>query len=156
MPPWHWLFFCPVPKFCTHFGRPETKSLKSPKRNWLILVQMDALVHFINILKYFISFYYLAICISNIIIKGANRYQKMVHQNGRGKEFQGLSDNYYKEPTFERVFFSKTVDFCRPRKSGSAYALVDLISLVPLIIMYIIFIVYVSIYALTSLHTFYP
>ena len=59
--PWHWLFFCPAPKFCTHFGRPVTKSLKSPKWHWLILVQMDALVHVINILRYFISFYYLAL-----------------------------------------------------------------------------------------------
>ena len=41
--PWHWLFFCPAPKFCTHFGHSVTKSLKSPKWHWLISVQMGAL-----------------------------------------------------------------------------------------------------------------
>ena len=34
------------------------------------------------------------------IFKGANWYQKVVGQNGRGKEFRGLSDNCFQELTF--------------------------------------------------------
>ena len=53
--------------------------------------------------------------------KGANRYQKVVGQNGAGKGISGL-------------FLTWTGAFCfefsgRGRKSGSAYALVDLVTL---------------------------
>ena len=55
--------FCLAPNSAHILGAPITKSLKSqkPDWHWLILVQMDALVHVINILRYFISFYYLAL-----------------------------------------------------------------------------------------------
>ena len=56
--------------------------------------------------------------------KGANRYQKVVGQNRAGKGILGL-------------FLPWTGAFCfefsgRGRKSGSAYALVDLVTLAPL------------------------
>ena len=56
---------------------------------------------------------------------------------GRGKGFRGLSDNCSQEPTFERLFLPKIGAFClefsgQGRKSGSAYALVDLVTLAPL------------------------
>ena len=61
---------------------------------------------------------------NNIIIKGANRYQKVVGQNGAGKGISGL-------------FLLWTGAFCfefsgQGRKSGSAYELVDLVTLAPL------------------------
>ena len=40
--PWNWLFFCPAPKVSTYFGRPITKTLKSPKWHWLILPPIGA------------------------------------------------------------------------------------------------------------------
>ena len=60
------------------------------------------------------------------MFKGANRYQKVVGQNGAGKGISGL-------------FLPWTGAFCfefsgRGRKSGSAYALVDLVTLAPLLI----------------------
>ena len=63
--------------------------------------------------------------------KGANRYQKVVGQNGAGKGISGL-------------FLTWTGAFCfefsgRGRKSGSAYALVDLVTLAPLYIIINIF-----------------
>ena len=62
--------------------------------------------------------------IQSTMIKGANRYQKVVGQNGAGKGISGL-------------FLPWTGAFCfefsgRGRKSGSAYALVDLVTLAPL------------------------
>ena len=44
--PWHWLFFCPVPKVRAYFGRPVTKSLDSLKWRQLIFVPMCALEYF--------------------------------------------------------------------------------------------------------------
>ena len=41
--PWHWLFFCPAPKFGAYFGWLVTKNLKAPK---LILDLMGALVYY--------------------------------------------------------------------------------------------------------------
>ena len=41
--PWHWLFYCPAPKFRAYFGCPVTKSIKTPKWHWMILAPMGAL-----------------------------------------------------------------------------------------------------------------
>ena len=43
--PWHWLFFCPAPKFGAYFGCLVTKNLKALKWHWLILDPMGALGH---------------------------------------------------------------------------------------------------------------
>ena len=37
--PWHWLFFCPAPKFGAYFN----KKSQSPEVHWLILDPMGAL-----------------------------------------------------------------------------------------------------------------
>ena len=42
--PWHWLCFCPAPKFGVYFGCLIKKNLKGPKWHWLILDPMGALV----------------------------------------------------------------------------------------------------------------
>ena len=49
--PWHWLFFCPAPKFRAYFGCLVTKNLKAPKWHWLILDPMGALVHIHRLLR---------------------------------------------------------------------------------------------------------
>ena len=61
--------------------------------------------------------------------KGANRYQKVVGQNGVGKGISGLLPRMY----FWKVIFA--LIFGAGRKSGSAYALVDLVTLAPLSIL---------------------
>ena len=43
--PWHWLCFCPTPKFGVYFGCLIKKNLKGPKWHWLILNPMGALVY---------------------------------------------------------------------------------------------------------------
>ena len=71
------------------------------------------------------------------MFKGANRYQKVVGQNGAG---QGIS--WFIRQLLPRTYFLKVIFalnrgflpliFGAGLKSGSAYALVDLVSLAPL------------------------
>ena len=63
------------------------------------------------------------------LLKDANRCQKVVGQNGWGKEFRGLSDNGSKNLQLKVIF---PLNFQAGQKNGSAYAPVDLVSLVPL------------------------
>ena len=66
--PWHWLFFCPAPKFVGIFRMPgNKKNLKAPKWHWLILDPMGALENVGRSIHSTIYFQKRALCVSTIL-----------------------------------------------------------------------------------------
>ena len=71
------------------------------------------------------------------MIKGANQYRKVVGQNGAGQGILGFIRQLLPRTYFLKVIFALNRGFLllifgAGLKSGSAYALVDLVSLAPL------------------------
>ena len=75
------------------------------------------------------------------IFKGANLYQKVVGQNEAGQGISGFIRQLLPRTYFLKVIFALNRSFLpwifgAGQKSGSAYALVDLVTLAPLNMMY--------------------